>query len=116
MKNLTCICRLEKVCFERSVAALSGAYSIHKKIQIMRAQLNHQELVKKVTMYLDNELSEIDERDLLHEIKSNPDYLNVLSREKSFREFIKSKINRRKPSPALIQSIKEKIRVDPARP
>ncbi len=82
----------------------------------MRLQLNNQDLIKKVTMYLDNELSEIDERDLLHEIKSNPDYLKLLSQEKSFREFIKSKIHRRKPSPALIQSIKEKIKVDPARP
>lgn len=87
-----------------------------EKIQIMRLQLNNQDLIKKVTMYLDNELSEIDERDLLHEIKSNPDYLKLLSQEKSFREFIKSKIHRRKPSPALIQSIKEKIKVDPARP
>lgn len=79
----------------------------------MRDQ-NYQELVKKVTMYLDNELSESDERELLIEIKANPAYLKVLSQEKSFREFIKSKIHRRKPSPALIQSIKDKIRVTTA--
>lgn len=79
----------------------------------MRDQ-NYQELVRKVTMYLDNELSESAERDLLLEIKSNPAYLKVLSQEKSFRDFIKSKIHRRKPSPALIQSIKEKIRIAPA--
>lgn len=79
----------------------------------MRDQ-NYLELVKKVTMYLDNELSEKDERELLREIKANPAYLRVLSQEKSFREFIKSKIHRRKPSQALIQSIKEKIRVTPA--
>lgn len=74
---------------------------------------NYQALVQKVTMYLDNELSEIAETELLREIKSNPSYLQVLSQEQSFREFIKSKIHRRKPSPALIQSIKEKIRVAP---
>ncbi|MCB9266983.1 MAG: hypothetical protein H6558_18290 [Lewinellaceae bacterium] len=84
-----------------------------KKTSIMRDQ-NYQELVRKVTMYLDNELSESAERELLREIKSNPAYLKVLSQEKSFREFIKSKIHRRKPSPALIQSIKEKIRIAPA--
>ena len=72
---------------------------------------NYQELVRKVTMYLDNELSERDERELLAQIQSNPMYLKVLSQEKSFRDFIKSKIHRRKPSPALIQSIKEKIRL-----
>ena len=71
------------------------------------------ELVRKVTMYLDNELTETAERDLLREIQNNPAYLKVLSQEKSFREFIKNKIHRRKPSPALIQSIKEKIRVAP---
>jgi phage tail sheath gpL-like len=81
-----------------------------KKRITMRDQ-NYQELVRKVTMYLDNELSESDERELLIEIKANPAYLKVLSQEKSFREFIKSKIHRRKPSPALIQSIKDKIRV-----
>lgn len=81
-----------------------------KKRMTMRDQ-NYQHLVRKVTMYLDNELSESAERELLMEIKSNPAYLKVLSQEKSFREFIKSKIHRRKPSPALIQSIKEKIKV-----
>lgn len=72
-----------------------------------------QELVRKVTLYLDNQLSEKDERELLTEIQSNPAYLQVLSQEQSFREFIKSRIQRRKPSPALIQSIKDKIRNTP---
>ncbi|MEM1319183.1 MAG: hypothetical protein AAGG75_02945 [Bacteroidota bacterium] len=75
---------------------------------------NHQELVRKVNMYLDNELSKEAERDLLREIKTNPAYLEVLSKEKSFREFIKSRVHRRKVSPALIQSIKEKIRIHPS--
>ena len=75
---------------------------------------NHHDLVKKVNMYLDNELSKDAERDLLREIKTNPAYLQVLSKEKSFREFIKSRMLRRKVSPALIQSIKDKIRVNPS--
>ena len=72
---------------------------------------HYQELIHKVTMYLDNELSETEERELLKDIQSNPTYLKVLSQEKSFREFIKSKLHRRKPSPALIKSIKEKINI-----
>ena len=80
----------------------------------MRDQHQHYlDLVKKVTMYLDNELTESAERELLQEIQSNPAYFQVLSQEKSFRAFLKDKIHRRKPSPALIQSIKEKIRVAP---
>ena len=86
---------------------------VGKKKCKMRDQ-NYQELVRKVTMYLDNELTAQDERELLKEIQANPAYLKVLSEEQSFREFIKSRIHRRKPSPALIQSIKEKIRIAPA--
>ncbi|MEN0049562.1 MAG: hypothetical protein AAF806_21050 [Bacteroidota bacterium] len=39
---------------------------------------NFQDLVAKVTMYLDNELSPTAERELLREIKSNPEYVSVL--------------------------------------
>jgi len=74
---------------------------------------NYQELVRKVTMYLDNELTKEAERELLNEIKQNPAYYEVLSKEKSFRDFIKSRVHRRKVSPALIQSIKDKIRITP---
>ena len=77
----------------------------------MRDQ-HYQELVRKVTMYLDNELNEGAARELLTEIQQNPAYFKVLSQERVFREFIKSKIHRRKPSPALVESIKEKIRVN----
>ena len=75
---------------------------------------NHQDLFKKVSMYLDNELTTEAERELLREIKSNPEYLQILSKERSFRDFIKSRLHRRKVSPALIESIKDKIRTSPA--
>ena len=81
----------------------------------MGNQLNYQDLVQKVTMYLDNELTKEAEMELLREIKTNPAYKELLSKEKSFREFLKSKIHRRTVSPTLIQSIKDKIRV-PAPP
>ena len=77
----------------------------------MANQKNFQALVSKVNLYLDNELSETAERELLQEIKSNPEYMSFLSKEKSFRDFIKTRLHRRKPSPVLIQSIKESIRM-----
>lgn len=77
----------------------------------MTTNSNIQELVRKVNMYLDNELSPDAERTLLREIQSNPAYMEILSKEKSFREFIKSRVQRKKVSPALIQSIKSKINV-----
>ena len=79
----------------------------------MRNQQNYSDLIQRVTMYLDNELSKEAERELLREIKSNPAYIEVLSKERLFRDFIKSRVHRRKVSPALIQSIKEKIRLAP---
>lgn len=69
-----------------------------------------QSLIEKINLFLDNGLTEDQETDLLREIQSNPAYLQVLSREQSFREFIKTRIHRRKPSPALIQSIKDRIK------
>lgn len=72
---------------------------------------NYQELVQKVTMYLDNELTKEAEIELLKEIRKNPSFKELLNQEQSFRDFLKSKIRRRKVSPALIQSIKDKIRV-----
>jgi len=77
----------------------------------MGNQQNYQDLVKKVNMYLDNELTKDAERELLSEIKLNPLYKDILSKEQSFRQFIRSKVQRRTVSPALIQSIKDKIRV-----
>lgn len=77
----------------------------------MRTDQNYQDLVQKVMMYLDNELSESAERDLLKELRSNPAYMELLDQEQSFRELIKNKLQRRKPSPALVQSIKDKIKI-----
>ena len=77
----------------------------------MRIDQNYQDLVQKVMMYLDNELSESAERDLLKELRSNPAYMELLDQEQSFRELIKNKLQRRKPSPALVRSIKDKIKI-----
>ena len=74
------------------------------------ANNKYQELVQKVTLYLDNALTKEEERTLLQEIQQNPEYYKLLSKEKSFRDFLKSRIQRRKVSPALIDSIKNKIK------
>lgn len=66
-----------------------------------------------MSLYLDNELTNEDEQKLLQELRSNPNYMEFLSKERSFREFIKTKVQRRKVSPALVDSIKEKIRIAP---
>lgn len=72
---------------------------------------SNQDLVKRINLLLDNELSKDDERLLLNEIQSNPSYRDLLQRERSFREFIKSRIHRKTVSPSLIQSIKDNLKV-----
>lgn len=77
------------------------------------ARSNTSTLMNRVNMYLDNELTKQEERELLLEIKSNPLLMEFFNKEKSFREFIRNKVNRQKVSPALIQNIKEKIHLQP---
>lgn len=80
----------------------------------MMANQMNQDLVNRVHMYLDNELSKEDERQLLSELRQSPKLLETLNKEQAFKEFIKNKVNRKKVSPALIQSIKDKIQVNQA--
>jgi hypothetical protein len=47
----------------------------------------------------------------LNEIKSNPAYRELLSKERSFREFVKNRIQRKPVNPSLKHSILEKIKV-----
>lgn len=68
------------------------------------------DLTRRVTLYLDGELSTEEERELLQEIQLNPQYVQLLSKEQNFREFIKSRLQRKTVSPTLVQSIKDKIR------
>lgn len=71
----------------------------------------NQDLVTRMNLLLDNELSPEAERAFLNEIKSNPAYREMLSKEKSFREFIKNRIQRKRVNPSLVHSIKEKIKI-----
>jgi len=68
------------------------------------------DLTRRVTLYLDGELTTEEERELLQEIQLNPQYVQLLSKEQNFREFIKSRLQRKTVSPTLVQSIKDKIR------
>lgn len=75
---------------------------------------NKQEFSKRLVMYLDGELTKSEERELLAQIQNSPEHLTRFDKEKSFREFIRSKVSRRSVSPALVQSIKSKIKTPSA--
>lgn len=66
-------------------------------------------LVRKLNMYLDNEL---DQQESIN-LRNNPEFYSILEREQNFRHFIKDRVPRRKVSSDLIQSIKDKIRITP---
>ena len=80
----------------------------------MITEIKIQELTQKARMLVDNELTKEDERALLKEIKDNPTIMDFLKREQSFKNYLKSKLVKKKVSPTLIQSIKDKIRIMPA--
>ena len=75
----------------------------------MSKQNNSQDFLNKVVMYLDGALSKEQERELLIEIRRSPERLEKFRIEKSFREFLRSKVSRRAVSPNLVRSIKDKI-------
>jgi len=79
----------------------------------MITEVRIQELTKRVRMLVDNELTKEDERQLLDEIKDNPSIMDILKREQSFKDYLKSKLVKKKVSPSLIQGIKDKIRIMP---
>ena len=76
--------------------------------------MKNDELIHRVSLFLDNELNQDEARDLMDEIRDNQQYQSLLHQEQSFKTFVKTHVSRRNVSPALIQSIKEKIRVSPS--
>ncbi len=67
-------------------------------------------------MFLDDELPKEAEIELLKEISSNPTYKDLLEKERHFREFIRTKVHKRKASPSLVSSLKEKLKLAPDLP
>lgn len=80
----------------------------------MITEVKIKELSNKVRLLVDNQLTKEDEKQLLEEIRQNPRIMDLLKREQSFKEFLKTKFVKKKISPTLIQNIKDKIRIIPA--
>lgn len=77
----------------------------------MNHQNNHdcKEILKKIFLVLDGEMSEEDEKVFLVKVTNCPQCLEVFSIEKKFKDFLMDKIEKKKVSPILIATIKEKI-------
>lgn len=78
----------------------------------MRAPNDYQDFRKKVSMMLDKALTKEAENEVMQSIERNPQYRELLNKERSFRDFVRNNVIRPKVTPEFIQSIKEKIRID----
>ena len=66
-------------------------------------------LKKKISLYFDNALDQSQCNELLNQMNNDPKVQSIYSKEKDFREYIKSHIVRPGVSSDLLESIKNKI-------
>lgn len=71
-----------------------------------------QDFRKQVDLYLDRALNSEDEKELLNRVNHDPNCGRVFSKEKHFRNFIKSNVKRSEATPDFIQAIKNRIKID----
>jgi hypothetical protein len=79
----------------------------------MRNEIQQNEIMQKVSMFLDNALNQTESQAFLEQVSHDVHYQQALDSERRFRNLIKNKISTRTVSPDLIQNIKDKIRVKP---
>ena len=66
---------------------------------------------QQADLYLDKALSKEAEQAFLHSANHDPSINQILHKEKSFRNFIRSNVSRRNVSPDVIQAIRDKVRI-----
>jgi hypothetical protein len=79
----------------------------------MRDHKPNQDVFQRVNLYLDRAMTQEDAVNFQHEVSKNPAMTEALQHEQNFRDLLKNNLQRRKASPMLIQSIKDKIRTAP---
>jgi hypothetical protein len=79
----------------------------------MRDHKPNQDVFQRVNLYLDRAMTQEDAVNFQQEISKNPAMTEALQHEQNFRDLLKNNVQRRKASPMLIQSIKDKIRTAP---
>ena len=70
-----------------------------------------QSIRKEVGLYFDRDLSDSAQQNFLDKVKSDPAYRATFNREKNVREILKNSVQRTAVSPDLIQSIKNRIKI-----
>lgn len=76
----------------------------------MTEQASYPNLFQRVNLYLDDAMTHDDVTRFHSDMKNNPSIHQAVEEEQRFRSFLRSNVNRRTASPALIKTIKDKIR------
>lgn len=67
------------------------------------------DIKKRISLYLDNALDQKDCKTLIEQVSCNPKLQNIYTKEKDFRQYLKSNIARPSVSEGLITNIKNSI-------
>lgn len=66
-------------------------------------------LRKQINLYLDNELSAEDEKNLITQMETDPRTSRIFNKEKVFRTFVQNHVKRSEVTPDFIQDLKNRI-------
>lgn len=67
------------------------------------------EIIQKVFLVLDGEMNHKEEKEFLEHLEGCPHCLEMYQIEKSFKEFLCSKVKKKKINSSLLISIKQKV-------
>lgn len=73
---------------------------------------NFNDIQKSINLYLDRALNEDDQQRMLEELRKNPDFPQMINKERNFRTFLKNNVKRQSVSTDLIQTIINQIKLD----
>ena len=73
---------------------------------------NFNEFRRNIHLYLDQALNEEDQQKMMEQVQQNPDFPQMINKERNFRTFLKNKVKRSSVSSDLIQSIISRIKMD----
>lgn len=76
-------------------------------------QPKRQEILERVNLYLDQEMSQEDEKSFLQQVRQDSEYKQVLESEQHFRNRLHNVVSSHRVSRDLVQAIREKIRIAP---
>ncbi|MBX2816897.1 MAG: hypothetical protein KTR24_12905 [Saprospiraceae bacterium] len=76
----------------------------------MRGPNDYQELRQNVDLILDRALTQEAQDEMMKKVEGDPEFAQMMNKERNFREFVRKNVTRPKVTPEFIQSIKDQVR------